>query len=84
MTCECDTVTLLCVTSGDRLVVSQTRQFLTSLPLESTPENAAGIKWSRIAKTAGGRKATKKETETTAAAAMEGVELQMDDVGFFF
>jgi hypothetical protein len=63
-------LTLLNIASGDRLLVSQTQQFLTALPVEAAPENTASIKWFRCPNA---NKSNEKDK-------LDGVQLQMKDV----
>ncbi|KAL7074086.1 hypothetical protein ACQ4LE_006490 [Meloidogyne hapla] len=70
VSCECEFVTILNISTGDRLLISQTKQFLTSLPIEEAPENTPEIKWLRYKET---------EKQRNDKNSKVGVQLQMKD-----
>ncbi|CAK5058271.1 unnamed protein product [Meloidogyne enterolobii] len=75
VSCECEIVTILNISTGDRLLISQTKQFLASLPIEEAPENTPGIKWVRCEKE---KQINNKNSK------MEGIQLEMKDVRIFY
>ena len=79
VSCESEFVTILNISTGDRLIISQTRQFLASLPIEEAPENTPGIKWLRYTE----NERQMKDTNSTMEE-INGVQLQMKDVSLFY